>query len=227
MTGIICALQYEAELLISKIDNRQENTVSGITFTSGEINGKKIVVAVCGVGKVFAAICAQTMILKYHPELVINTGVAGAVHKSLCCGDITVAESVVQHDMDTSPLGDPKGMISGINKIFFECAAQKDIIAGIAKNENINVLQGVIASGDQFVASTEKKDFIESDFNAVACDMEAAAIGHTCYINAVPFCIIRAISDSADGKAHLDYPTFSKIAANNAADIICKFLSQY
>lgn len=226
MTGIICALQYEAELLIEKLENKTQECVSGITFTAGTLCKKDVVIAVCGVGKVFAAICAQTMILKYSPELVINTGVAGAVHSSLQCGDITVASSVVQHDMDTSPLGDPKGLISGINVINFDCAPQKDKIIEIANESGCKTLCGVIASGDQFVASTDKKDYIEENFSAIACDMEAAAIGHACYVNNTPFCVIRAISDSADGKAHLDYPTFSKMAANNAANIIGQFLTK-
>jgi len=226
MTGIICALQYEAELLTEKLENKTQECVSGITFTAGTLSGNDVVIAVCGVGKVFAAICAQTMILKYSPDLIINTGVAGAVHSSLQCGDITVASSVVQHDMDTSPLGDPKGLISGINVINFDCAPQKDKIIEIAKANGCKTLCGVIASGDQFVASAEKKDYIEENFSAVACDMEAGAIGHACYINSTPFCVIRAISDSADGKAHLDYPTFSKMAANNAASIIGQFLTK-
>lgn len=221
MTGIICALEYEAKLLISKLENKKETTISNIDFYEGTLNDKEIVIAVCGVGKVFAAICTQTMILKFSPDIIINTGVAGAVHPALKCGDITIATNVVQHDMDTSPLGDPVGLISGINKIYFECnekVATK--INDIAKTLDLNVLTGTIASGDQFVASFEKKNFIENTFNAIACDMEAAAIGHTCFVNNTDFCIIRAISDSADGSAHLDYPTFSKQAANNAANII-------
>ena len=225
MIGIICALQYEAELLISNLTDKKTDTISGMTYTSGILQGKKAVIAVCGVGKVFAAVCAQTMILKYSPEIIVNTGVAGGVHPSLACGDITVAKSVVQHDMDTSPLGDPKGLLSGINVIYIECSDKLSEIARISKANGSNTVIGVIASGDQFVASKEKKDFIQNEFNAVACDMEAAAIGHSCYINNTPFCVIRAISDSADGKAHLDYPTFSKLAANNAAKIINEFVS--
>ncbi len=222
MTGIICALEYEAKLLISKLKNKKETTISNINFYEGKLNEKNVVIAICGVGKVFAAICTQTMILKFSPEIIINTGVAGAIHPSLACGDIAIATSVVQHDMDTSPLGDPVGLISGINKIYFDCNKPTvNKINEIAKSLGLNVLPGTIASGDQFVSSVEKKNFIQNTFNAIACDMEAAAIGHTCFVNGTDFCIIRAISDSADGSAHIDYPTFSKQAANNAANIIC------
>lgn len=225
MTGIICALNYEAELIISQITEKKIDVFSGIPFTSGKLNGKDIVIAVCGVGKVFAAICTQTMILKYSPDTIINSGVAGAIDPSLKCGDITIATSVVQHDMDTSPLGDPIGLISGINIVNFPCSDKKELIEKIAKSHNHNILTGVIASGDQFVASTEKKDYIQNNFNAVACDMEAASIGHVCYVNNTDFCIIRAISDSADGDAHLDYPTFAAAAAKNAAEILCEYIS--
>ncbi len=225
MTGIICALQYEAELLISKLQNIKTKQISGIVFNQGRLNGKDVVIAVCGVGKVFAAICAQTMILEYKPDLVINTGVAGAVSSDIACGDITVATSVVQHDMDTSPLGDPVGLVSGINVVNFECCKKvSDKILAIAKSFGINAISGVIASGDQFIASADKKDYLQKTFNAVACEMESAAIGHTCFVNNTDFCILRAISDSADGKAHLDYPTFAKQAANNAAKILFELL---
>lgn len=225
MTGIICALQYEAELLISKLENANKKTISNIEFNYGKLNKQDVVIAICGVGKVFAAICAQTMILDFKPSLIINTGVAGAVSPLLNCGDITVAESVVQHDMDTSPLGDPVGLVSGINVINFNCQKETlEKIVKISKKLGHKTLSGVVASGDQFVASSDKKDFLQNNFNAVACDMEAGAIGHTCFVNNTDFCIIRAISDSADGTAHLDYPTFSRQAANNAANILIELL---
>ncbi len=225
MTGIICALQYEAELLVSKLEHANKKTISNIVFNYGKLNGQDVVIAICGVGKVFAAICAQTMILEFNPVLVINTGVAGAISPLLNCGDITVAESVVQHDMDTSPLGDPVGLISGINIINFKCHKKSiEKIVKISNSLGHNTISGVIASGDQFVASADKKDYLQNNFKAIACDMEAAAIGHTCFVNNTDFCIIRAISDSADGTAHLDYPTFSKQAANNAAKILIKLL---
>jgi len=120
MIGIIGAMQTEVELLISKIEGAEKSTVSGIDFYSGKMENKDVVVAKCGIGKVFAALCAQTMILKYGVELIINTGVGGAISDSLEIGDIAVSSAVVQHDMDTSAIGDPVGLISGINVIEIE-----------------------------------------------------------------------------------------------------------
>ena len=115
MIGIICAMNKEACGIIERMTEVTTEEISRVTFNKGKINGKDCVVAVCGIGKVFAALCAQTMILRYSPSLIINTGVAGGLDKTLKVCDIAVATSLVQHDMDTSPLGDPKGLISGIN----------------------------------------------------------------------------------------------------------------
>ena len=117
MIGIIAAMNVEMESLRSYIQNPVTETISGITFVSGTLEGSEVVTAVCGIGKVFAAMCAQTMILRYKPDCIVNTGVAGTLTDKLEIGSIAVSSAVVQHDMDTSALGDPVGMISGINKV--------------------------------------------------------------------------------------------------------------
>ena len=117
--GIIGALSDETEALIAMLDGHDRETVSGIEFHTGTAYGKSLVIARCGVGKVFAAICAEAMILRYNPALIVNTGVGGALDKTLRPLDIVFADKLVQHDMDTSPLGDPKGLISGINMVYF------------------------------------------------------------------------------------------------------------
>ena len=115
MTGIIGAMKIEVETIKSLMQDKQSEVISGVEYVTGTLHGKKIVTAVCGIGKVAAAMCAQTMILKYAPARIINTGVGGSLSEKLAIGDVAVAESLVQHDMDTSPLGDPVGLISGIN----------------------------------------------------------------------------------------------------------------
>lgn len=225
MIGIIAAMNVEMESLRSHMENTETEVISGVTFVRGILEGKEVVTAVCGIGKVFAALCAQTLILRYAPEYIINTGVAGSLSGKLDIASIAVSSAVVQHDMDTSPLGDPVGLISGINII--ELPADKRLsekISSCAKDMGIKTETGIIASGDQFVASAERKDFIIKHFGAIACEMEGAAIGHVCYVNKIPFCIIRAISDSADGSSHMDYPTFVKIAAEQSVALVRSFL---
>ena len=228
MIGIIGAMEVEIEGIRSKMTDKSEKTVSGVRYVPGKLGICEIVTAVCGIGKVFAAICTQTMILEFKPEAIINTGVAGSLSASLNVCDIAVADKVVQHDMDTSPLGDPKGLVSGINVIYFE--ADKRIcgmLTEAVKSHGINTVSGTVASGDQFIASKEVKNRIVADFNAIACEMEGAAIGHVCYVNKVPFSVLRAISDKADGVADIDYPSFCKMAADNYIKVICTFCEKY
>ncbi len=225
MIGIIAAMNIEMEALRKGIVNPVSETISGIEFVRGTLEGREVVTAVCGIGKVFAAICAQTMILLYQPECIINTGVGGTLTDKLTIGNIAVSSAVVQHDMDTSAIGDPVGLISGINRI--ELPADEALAARLsacADTLGIRNVTGVIASGDQFISSAEKKDYIVNTFGAIACEMEGAAIGHVCFVNDVPFCVLRAISDSADGSSHMDYPQFAAMAAGQSVRLLTTFL---
>ena len=225
MIGIIAAMNVEMESLRSHIENPVTETVGGVTYVSGRLEGQEVVTAVCGVGKVFAALCAQAMILRYRPECIINTGVAGTLTDRLSVGDIAVSTGVVQHDMDTTPIGDPLGLISGINKVVLpadEALARR--LTACASALGIKTLPGIIASGDQFVASAARKAFIVGHFDAIACEMEGAAVGQACYVNGVPFCVLRAISDSADGSSHMDFPAFTRMAAEQSVRLLLAFL---
>lgn len=223
--GIICAMKIEMETVRTRMTDTKSETVSGIELVSGNIEGHPVVTAVCGVGKVFAAICAQTMILRAAPSLIINTGVGGALADSLAPCSIVVASEVLQHDMDTSPIGDPVGYLSGIGKIALPCDESASAALTAAANElGLFCEVGTIATGDQFIDG-ERKDRVRSLFpQAIACEMEGGAIGQTCYVNRVPFAILRAISDKADGTSPLDYPTFAAMAAKNSAEVLFRFL---
>ena len=210
------------------MDNAELKEISSVVFYRGKINGIDTVVAVAGVGKVNAAVCAQTMILEYSPDYIINTGVAGGLSEELKIGDAAVADKVAEHDMDTSPLGDELGFITGINKVYMQC---DEYISGLmydaAKSvDGINAVRGTIASGDQFIASEEQRRFIKKNFNAVAAEMEGAAIGHVCTMNNVKFGVLRAISDGANSDSTIDFPTFTKMAVKNTVEIIVKMLDK-
>lgn len=215
--GIIGAMEAEVSALISALENKSSETVSGVTFHVGELFGKKVAVARCGIGKVFAALCAQTMILKYSPSLIVNTGVGGAISAGLGTGDVVIADRLCQHDMDTSAIGDPKGLVSGINMIYFEADKRAgELLLSAAGELGLSASFGTVATGDRFIASAEDKRRISSDFSASVCEMEGCAIAQIAYVNSTPFAVVRAISDSADGEATMDYPTFLPIAAENS-----------
>ena len=122
--------------------------------------------------------------------------------------------------MDTSAIGDPKGLVSGINMIYFEADKRAvQLLLDSAAALGLNARQGRIASGDKFIASKGEKERIVSDFSADACEMEGCAIAQTAFVNSTPFAVVRAISDSADGEATMDYPTFLPIAAKNSTNL--------
>lgn len=227
MIGIIGAMDVEVDSFEAMMTDKSYKTVSGTKFVAGTLWGKRTVAAVSGIGKVNAAICAQTMIMLYSPEFIINSGVAGGLDRSLNICDAVVAENVVQHDMDTSAVGDPVGFISGINAIKIPCDKK---ICGLLKESveelGIHGLTGTIASGDQFINSNEKRRYIAETFGACACEMESGAIGHVCFKNNVPFCAIRSISDNADDNSHLSYTEFVKAAADNLVNIMKVFYSK-
>ena len=226
--GIIGAMAPEVEALIAALGEKNSETVSGITFHIGKIGEKSVAVARCGIGKVFAALCAEIMILKYSPDLLVNTGVGGALAAGLTTGDIVVASDLCQHDMDTSAIGDPKGLVSGINVIYFESDRRAgEVLLSAAKSLGLNARLGRIASGDKFVASKEDKDRIVSDFSADVCEMEGCAIAQTAYVNGTPFAVVRAISDSADGEATMDYPTFLPLAARNSTNLTLALITEW
>lgn len=223
--GIIGAMKIEVEKLCSMAENVKKETVGGIEFCSGTLCGKEVVIAVCGVGKVFAAMCAQTMILHYAPDAIINTGVAGALDSELRVGDIAIAENVVQHDMDTSPIGDPVGLISGINLVYIPAGAEIcTALKSSAEKNGMTCISGTIASGDRFIADKAKKSYIKDNFSAIACEMEGAAIGQVCYVNKTPFGILRAISDNGDESAGMSYDKFIGVAVDSSVKILTDFL---
>ena len=226
--GIIGAMEPEVRGLIAKLEGASCETVSGISIYTGTLLGKRVAIAKCGIGKVFAAVCAEVMILKYSPSLIVNTGVGGALSGGLTTGDIVIARDLVQHDMDTSAIGDPKGLVSGINKIYFEADKRaSDILLSSARALGLRATLGRIASGDKFIASAEDKCRIVSDFGGDVCEMEGCAIAQTAYINGTPFAVVRAISDSADGEATMDYPTFLPIAAKNSTELTLVLIKEY
>ncbi len=223
--GIICAMKNEAETIRLQMEDCVEETVGNLIFYKGTIGAREVVLALCGIGKVFAAMCAQTMILVYKPDCIINSGVAGSLSPKLDILSLAVAEKLVQHDMDTSPLGDPVGLISGLNLVYLP--AEKELTEAFlhhAQQKGIPALGGTIASGDQFIATKEQKDTICSRFSPIACEMEGAAIGQVCFAQGVPFGVIRAISDSFDGKNEMDYALFADRAAKQGADFLLSLL---
>ncbi len=226
--GIIGAMADEVAGITARLDGRQTELVSGIEFNTGILYGKRVVVAKCGIGKVFAAICTEAMILKYKPKLVVNTGVGGALDKSLVPLDMVFATGLVQHDMDTSALGDPVGMVSGINKVYFHTdPIAVSVLTSAADELGIKYMMGTIASGDKFVASAKEKAGIAEAFSAICCEMEGASVAHTAFVNGTHFVVLRAISDSLEGNASMEYSSFLPRAAEISTKLTLALIEKY
>ena len=225
MIGIICAMDKEAAKLKDAMARPTTARVGRLEFTSGELMGQAVVIGMAGLGKVNAAMCAQAMIMRYGPSLIVNSGVAGSLSPMLDIGDIAVGTGVVEHDFDTTAIGDPPAFFSELEGDTFPCDADAaQAILRAAEAEGVRALPAKIASGDQFISEAAQKARLVRLFGAQACEMEAGAIAHVCYNNGVRCAVIRAISDSTDGEHQVEYFSFLPVAADNSARVLMRFL---
>ncbi len=226
LIGIIGAMDIEIEGLCAILTSAKNVEIGGIAFTTGKLGLQKVVIAKSGIGKVFAAICTQTMINEFSPDMIVNTGIAGTLNEDVGILDVVVANRTVQHDMDISSLDDvPVGLIPAFDDVYLNC--DDDIakrISRAATSLGIRNIIGTVASGDQFIADAKKKEWIKNTFSADACEMEGAAIGQVCTFRKTPFCIVRTISDGGNEAANMDYPKFAKLAADQSVKIVRAFV---
>ncbi len=219
--GIIGAMEEEIENIKPYIDIISTKNIVGLDFYMGKMGGNNVVLVRSGIGKVNAAVCSQVLIDLYAVDYIINVGVAGAINKDLKIGDVVIATDTMHHDMDTTYFGDDIGIIPRMEESAFK--ADNELIEMALKSssdvaENNNVVTGRIVSGDQFLCDIEKKNKIWSHFKASCVDMESAAIGQACYLNKIPFCIIRSISDNSDEDNQ--YENFFRDSAIKASNIL-------
>lgn len=219
--GIIGAMDVEIRMLLSQMTIEKEEEISSLRFYTGSIAGVLCVVSKCGPGKVNAAVCAQTMILRYAPRLVLNSGVAGGIAPELAIGDIVVANACVQHDSDTTALGDPPGFISGLELVKIPCDAHAAALLAKAGETVYGAAHtGVIATGDIFLNSKPRGEELHRLYGALACEMEGGSIAHVCYMNSVPAAVLRTISDKGDGDSDMDFPAFARMAAEKLQTLL-------
>ena len=223
--GIIGAMTIEIETLKEQMKDIRISRRTGMEFLEGTLSGLDVVVVQCGVGKVNAAMCAQTLCACYGVTHLVNTGIAGSLSAQLDIGDLVVSQDAMYHDFDCVHFGYEMGKVPGMDVVSFP-ADETLIRYASAAAESVNpghVKIGRVASGDQFVAEKPLKEQIISRTQALCTEMEGAAIAQTAYRNQLPFVILRAISDKADDSAEMDYPTFETQAAHRCAEITREF----
>ena len=227
--GIIGAMEVEVAILKEKMEDVRIIKKASRDFYEGILAGKKVVVVRSGIGKVNAGICAQILADVFSVDAIINTGIAGSLNKNINIGDIVLSTDVVQHDMDATGFGYRKGQIPQMPVFFFNADDNlRRLAAEVCKevNPDIQVFEGRIASGDQFVCDQDVKNRIVSEFSAYATEMEGAAIGQAAYLNEIPFLVVRAISDKADGSAQMDYSEFEKAAVDHSVRLTLNMLAR-
>ncbi len=218
--AIMGAMPEEIEPLLAKLDNVQEVVYAANKYYEGSYNGQDVVVAYSKIGKVFATLTATILIEKFDCDTLLFSGVAGAISDDLKVGDLIIADGLSQHDLDITAFGHPHGYVPEGEVCIPTDVTLRNIAKNVAKEKGLILKEGVIATGDQFVANTERKEWIGDTFKADALEMEGAAVGVVCSSLNVPFFILRAISDSADMDAGFDFDAFLESSAKISADFI-------
>lgn len=228
--GIIGAMEAEVARLKEQMEDVAVQTKASMDFFRGRLKGKDVVVVRSGIGKVNAGICTQILVDEYKVSAVINTGIAGSLRAEIDIGDIVLSTDALQHDVEALAFGYPLGQIPQMDTFSFEANARLREIARAAcerVNPDIHTHVGRVVSGDQFISSREKKDWITENFEGYCTEMEGAAIAQAAYLNGIPFLIIRAISDKADESAHMDYPEFEAKAIIHCVNLVEAIVQDY
>jgi adenosylhomocysteine nucleosidase len=225
--GIIVAMDEEREAILNIMADVKVEQVYNLRFLKGKIQGKNCILVKSGVGKVNAARTTQIMIQNFDVQYVINLGSGGSINRLLNIGDVLIAKQVVQHDFDITAFGHSKGYITGIgDKI--DCdrdlVNEMEQIVQSMPERSYQIKIGVIATGDIFCTESWMKDKIRAKFDADVVDMECAAIAQVCYLDSVPFIVIRSISDTPNGNNARTFDENLKLASKRCANILKEFL---
>lgn len=225
MLGIIGAMDIEIEVVKKKIAAPVKTRAAGCEFAYGLIDNVPVCVAVCGPGKVNAALCTQIMIDRFKADKIINLGVGCSLSPDVVIRNVVIADDVCQYDIDITALGEPRGYINGLNEIKIKTDPEmSEKLARAAVNSGEKIHRGTVASGDTFIADSSFKKVISEQFGAICGEMEGGAVGHVCRANNIPFAILRTVSDGGNEASRLDYPTFKKAAAEKSTAVILKYI---
>ncbi len=226
IVGVMGAMPEEIEPIVSRLENVKRHEIADNIYYTAMYGSLDLVIAYSKIGKVFSALTASTMIEKFGTSKLLFSGVAGAINPELRIGDLIAATKLCQHDLDITAFGHPYGYVPE-GKVFVEADPRLlEIASLVAHKEGIKLKRGVVATGDQFVASSERKKWIEETFGADALEMEGASVAVVCDALKVPFLILRAISDAADMEAGFDFDTFLESSAKKSADFIFAILDE-
>jgi adenosylhomocysteine/aminodeoxyfutalosine nucleosidase len=224
--AIMGAMPEEIEPLVSRLENVTTTVYAANKYYEGSYNGHEVVVAYSKIGKVFATLTATILVERFGCEMLLFSGVAGAIADDLKIGDLVIADGLCQHDLDITAFGHPFGYVPEGDVCIPTDVNLRNIAKKVAAAKGIVLKEGVIATGDQFVADPERKEWIGETFKAHALEMEGASVAVVCNALGIPFFILRAISDSADMDASFNFDTFLESSAKISADFILSMVEE-
>ena len=223
MLGIIGAMDEEVAMIKAQLTDVQVESRAAMDFYKGKLEGKEVVVVRSGIGKVNAAMCTQILADIYGVTGVVNTGIAGSLKAEIDIGDIVLSSDALQHDMDATGFGYEPGQIPRVETLAFK--ADEGLIH-LAEEccSKVNPDIHTFVGRDQFISDKEKKKWLTDTFGGYCTEMEGAAIAQACYLNSIPFLIVRAISDKADDSASVDYPAFEAKAIVHSVNLLTEIV---
>jgi len=224
--GIMGAMIEEIEPLLRFFKEYETVEFADNKYYKTKYKNNDIVVAYSKIGKVFASLTATTMIEKFGIEKLLFSGVAGAIDEDLHIGDLVIATKLCQHDLDITAFGHPYGYVPEGSVYIKSDKKLNDLAKEVAKEKGIKLKEGIVATGDQFVADSKRKEWIRDTFKASALEMEGASVAVVANALNIPFLVLRAISDAADMDAGFDFDEFLKSSAVNSANFIISILDK-
>lgn len=224
--AIMGAMREEIDPILEAVGAYNTLEHAGNIFYECTYGGHELVIAYSKIGKVFSAITATVMCERFGSEKLLFSGVAGGISKELKIGDLVMASSLCQHDVDITAFGHPYGFVPEGSVMIEADQDLRSLAAEVAVDMGVDLYEGIIATGDQFVASSERKGWIESTFQADALEMEGGSVACVCHNFGVPFFVLRSISDTADGDAGIDFDTFLQSSAKISATFILEMVKR-
>jgi len=224
--AIMGAMEEEITPLLEYFTDIKKTDYADNTYYEAKYGELDVVIAYSKIGKVFSTLTASTMIQKFGCDTLLFSGVAGGINPKLQIGDLIVANKLSQHDLDITAFGHPHGFVPGGSVYVDTDVSLKNIALEVANENNIKIIEGTIATGDQFVADEIRKEFIEKTFEADALEMEGASVAVVCDALNVPCLILRAISDTADMDAGFNFDEFLESSAKNSASFLMKIIEK-
>lgn len=222
--AIMGAMEEEILPLLEYFTGIKKINYASNTYYEAKYKDIDIVVAYSKIGKVFSTLTATIMIEKFKCNILLFSGVAGGINPKLQIGDLIVANKLTQHDLDITAFGHPYGYVPGGNVFIDTDERLKNIVLDVALKNNIKIMEGVIATGDQFVCDEKRKKFIETIFDADALEMEGASVAVVCQSLNIPCLILRAISDTANMDASFNFDKFMEKSAKKSANFLIKII---